>query len=171
MKNRILSIILLFATVIIASCSNSGEKKDKDQKDSTQVSEISMIAIADFEKKASEFVDKQVKIEGTVSHICAHSGKKMFLFTTPNEDVMVKVTSETSFDQALIGSDVVVTGTVKEERITEEEVAQMEKEANAESCSHEASMEVVNEYKQIMKETGKNFVSFYSVECKSFEKK
>jgi hypothetical protein len=171
MKNRVLSLFILLSVVFIASCSNSADNKDCENGDSIKVSEVAMIQIADFDKKASEFVDKNVKIEGTVSHICAHSGKKMFLFTAPNEDIFVKVTSETSFDAALEGSDVSVTGIVKEERITAEEVAQMEKEATAESCSHEGSLEIVNEYKQIMKESGKNYVSFYSIECESFEKK
>ncbi len=187
MVNRLLAFLTFAIIIAFSSCSNSG-KSESENKDSVAVDNLTLISVADFDKKAAEFVDKEVKIEGTVSHICKHGGKKMFLFTPPNEDIMVEITSETSFSADIEGSDVVVKGIVREERVTAEEITEMEKNVTGTSCSTESkdksqgevkptedeiqnNKELVNYYKELLKDSGSDHISFYSLECKSFEEK
>jgi len=187
MINRLISILFVVAVVVFSSCSGNG-KENAEEKDSATVKQYPSITVADFDTKASEFVNKEIKIEGTVSHICKHGGKKLFLFTAPNEDIMVEVSSENSFAEEIVGSDVVIIAKVLEEVVTAEDVAEMESTANStesETCDTEtkaktkgevkqeegANMEVVNYYKDLMKVKNTDKLSFYTLECISYKVK
>ncbi len=71
------------------------------------------IDTAEFATLAGDLLDQTVTIEGTVIHICRHSGKKMFI----SDDRVKIVVSESiaSFDAELEGSVVVIKGIIREE--------------------------------------------------------
>ena len=91
----------LLAIALMVACNNQKSE------------EVTTLTTAEFATKAPELLDKTVSIEGTVMHVCQHGGKKLFL----NDDRVKIVVSEqiASFDQELVGSDVVVKGIIKEE--------------------------------------------------------
>ena len=71
------------------------------------------VTTTEFETVAPEMLGQLIQIEGTVNHVCKHGGKKMFI---GGENVKI-IVSETiaAFDPVLEGSEVIITGYVREE--------------------------------------------------------
>ena len=148
------------------------------------------IKLADFDKKAGDFVGKTIILQGIVDHVCEHDGKKMFL-VDENSDARVKIVPNenmAAFTQDLIGETVEVTGIVKEFRLDEDYLIEMEEkvkaESNEESEIHmgdgehkdkkeehngEDQMKQINNLRQKLKDSGKDHLSYYTVEATSFK--
>jgi hypothetical protein len=171
-------------------CKNSG----KQGIDSTAMT----ITVDSFLATPEAWAGKDVIITGTVSHICKHSGKKLFLFSA-NEDKTVKIKAggdHTTFDVKLQGSDVVVTGiVVEDEKIDanyldewEKEIKEMiadkdQKVCNEDgkaikvqqgdtSCTHETVEDPyapVKEFRKKLEESGKTYIPVYAIECKTLK--
>ena len=111
---------LLIGAVVLffAACGNDSDNdgQPNDTTDITTLEEIAEIALADFESKAGNFVNKEVKISGIVDHLCKHSGKKILLVDGDNS---LHVFSDERYDEALSGSQVSIIGLVEEEKIDE----------------------------------------------------
>jgi len=171
------SLFILFSvfSVNTASASLKGDKK---------------IKLADFNKKAADFVGKTIKLRGIVDHVCEHDGKKMFL-VDENSDARVKIVPNenmAAFTQDLIGETVEVTGIVKEFRLDEDYLIEMEEKVKADSNEesevhmgdgehkgkkeeHNADdqLEQINNLRKKLKDSGKDHLSYYSVEASSFK--
>jgi hypothetical protein len=77
-----------------------------------------------------KFVGKKITLTGTVTHVCKHGGKRCHLTDT---DADQKIRVETgdkvkAFDRAIEGSDLTVTGILRETRIDEAYLASWESE-------------------------------------------
>jgi len=136
------------------------------------------------------YIDKDVVVNGTVSHVCAHGGKRLFLIAE-NPDIVIKVipTEELGvFNKEVEGSIVNIYGKVKELRIDEAYIAEMEaemKEGVESEAAHTHDGEHNGEHKtveldstQIQKITdmrsevaasGKGYISQYWIECNKIE--
>ncbi|MCF8231361.1 MAG: hypothetical protein K9J27_04160 [Bacteroidales bacterium] len=147
------------------------------------------ININDFEQKAGEYVGQEVHMEGMVVHVCKHGGKRMFI-TGDNPDVRVKITkgeNMASFKPELEGSDVAVEGVVRVREVSETYLDKWEKDVKAdmkeskqkihtgeegheehEGEKKETLMKIKNMRKQL-KESDKDVLSFYSLECKDYK--
>ena len=151
----ILSVVFLF------SCTSKTTNKEKTDEGTQKVEqnetvEIVSVSPDDFEAKASELMGKIVKMEGTVLHVCAHTGKKLFLAGT-NEDEAVRVDVDEkigTFDVALEGSTVVVEGYVNEKRVDNKYIDELEakinestEEAENHKCETEEKLEGSKEHK------------------------
>lgn len=182
----------LVLSAIIAILTSCGAKKGQDDQaslaDSTEIQPI-MLAVADFDSVAPTLVDKPVKIKGMVSHTCRHGGKRLFLIDT-NPDIGVEVTAGdkiTKFEQEMEGSDVLVSGIIRELRIDEpflsnweKELAEKGKSENKVHKNHDpekdpegeniaAEKEQIEGYRTQLKEAGVDHLSFFSVECEAIE--
>jgi len=191
MNKKILTLLGL--AIILVACNNSR----KNTNEQAVTNEPVNITVADFLTNADEYVGQDVKIKGTVSHTCKHGGKRMFIFDD-NEDTRVKIDAGegiASFDASLEGSDVVVSGILKELVIDETYLMEWEQEVNAEmnnpeeesdtiavaeheggglgeaadQGTHVSAMESIADYRKQIKESGKDHLSFYSIECISYE--
>jgi hypothetical protein len=192
-----LFLYLAFAALVV-SCSNSQKNTSGKEADgSDTIKEPVTITVNEFLAKAGEYVGQEIKIQGTVSHTCKHGGKRMFIFDD-NEDNRVKIEaseSVASFDASLEGSDVLVSGLLKELVIDEAYLTEWEQEVNAEmdepemesdttavakheggglgeaadQGTHVSALESISEYRKQIKESGKDHLSFYSVECLAYE--
>jgi hypothetical protein len=189
-------IIFVFAA-LFAACGNSNKNTTGDNNEMDTIQGPVTITVNDFLTKAEEFVGKEIKIQGTVSHVCKHGGKRMFVFDD-NEDNRVKIEASenvASFDASLEGSDVLVSGILKELVIDEAYLAEWEMEVNdeannpeekadttevavhensglgeaADQGEHVSALESIAEYRNQIKESGKDHLSFYSVECLAYE--
>lgn len=179
---KYLSFTILAGLVMALGC-NQGPKEISGQDQADTV----LLAVALFDSAAPDWVDHPVRIEGTVYHTCKHGGKRMFLVDR-NDSVMVEVTAGPGivmFGESLIGSRVIVLGTLKEERIDEKYLNEWEAEVMAPEENHEAGLhegtkghedqpgeaklEQINSLRRQLKESGKDHLSFYSVEACSFE--
>jgi len=134
MTKRFLLGIVTFS--LLVACNNQNSEK------------ATAITSSEFANIAESLIDQNVSIEGTVMHVCKHSGKKLFI----NEDRVKVIASEkiASFDVALEGSTVIIKGIVREEAVpvlsSEKEVTDTIKVDNAdkkEEASTDCDMEKV----------------------------
>jgi hypothetical protein len=145
------------------------------------------VSVLTFEQQAAGLVDKAIVIEGTVLHTCKRSGKRMFL-VDGNDSIRVEVTAGkdiTKFDEKLVGSRVRVVGILKEEKIDEKYLNEWENEVKKPVENHEAGvhsgaqghedqgtqdkLDQINALRDDLKKSGKDHLSFYSVEASTFE--
>lgn len=187
MLKRILLLSILPALLI--SCADSKKEKEDDNQTPLKVEK--------FLEKQAEMVEKKVTLEGTVTHVCAHGGKKLFIMGSDPEKTVKITTGEgiTKFDKELEGSDVLVSGVVKELKIDEAYLAEWEKELGipdstqidtAQAEEHEAEhkgggqgddfhhgdgMAQINAMRKKLEKSEKGHLSFYSVECNKIEEK
>lgn len=161
-------LIIIAISTLILSCKS--EKKDRKipVSETTEHLQTPVLALGEFESKAGEFVNKEVQIKGIVDHVCKHSGKKLFVV---NDDGNVHVISDTRFDDALKGSELLITGIVLEERVDEATCLQMEEDnikSHSEGASNQEQFE--NKTKQIqqlraqMKKDTVAYISNYSLQ-------
>ena len=178
MTKKLLSSIGVIA-LILSAC-NFGSK-GIDAGDAVKV------AVLTFENQAASIVEKTVVIEGTVLHTCKHSGKRMFL-VDGNDSIRVEVTAGkdiAKFDEKLVGSRVRVFGVLKEERIDERYLNEWENEVKKPEQNHDAGLHTgakghedqgtqekldqINSLRTDLKSSGKDHLSFYSIEASKFE--
>jgi hypothetical protein len=177
MFKKLLSLFTL-ALIILASC-NQGTKTPA----TAVVEDTAKLLVASFDTSAYRFVDKPVIIEGTVFHTCKHSGKRLFL-VDGTDSIRVKVTTGpdiVKFDEALTGSRIRILGILKEERIDEKYLSEWENEIKKPKENHETGVHTgamghedqsiqdklnqINELRSDIKKSGKDHLSFYSVEA------
>ena len=164
--------------MVLGAC-NSENRALKDQ-------EAVTVSRENFEQEASGLVDKKIALEGTVTHVCKHGGKRFFL----GEERIKVVASDRigSFETSLEGSDVYVEGILREERVDEAFLAEWESELkesaevkekeiahkgepghdHAEEAETEdpnaSARKQIEQYREQLAREGKEYLSFYSVE-------
>jgi RecJ-like exonuclease len=124
MKN---SLLFLFCLVVLFSCSNQS-KQNKDSKSA----ELVILTVDDIQAQGKELVGKEVRVKGTVTHVCKESGARCFVMGS-TEDVSIRIEAGKigSFSQEQMGSDIQVRGILREVQLDEEDLAEMEKSAKA----------------------------------------
>jgi len=167
------ALIIISFLAIIFSCADASKKKDKEATDIAEITEIPIIALADFDEKAGDWLAKEVQVKGIVDHVCKHGGKKILLV---NDDADVHVDSETRFDDDLTGSEIRVNGMVTEFRVDEayllqkeEDHIQSHKEGADSDDVYKEKMEHLQAYRDLMKEEGVDHLSYYSLDYVSHE--
>jgi len=178
-KNSFIAVIsLIFAYACTQGTRESAEK---------QLSDTVKLTVASFLTAAPNYVNKPVQILGTVSHTCKHGGKRMFL-VDENDSISVEITTGpdiAKFDEALIGSRLRVFGILKEERIDEKYLSEWENEILKPQPNHNVGvhtgakghvdqtsqdkLDQIAAYREEIKKSGKDHLSFYSVEAINFE--
>jgi len=178
-----LNKLLLFVVPCIflfASCNQVSKNAGPPKADTVTM------AVRSFIDSAGKYVEKPVRIEGTVLHTCKHGGKRMFL-ADGSDSITVEVTTGANiakFDESLIGSRVKVLGLLKEERVDakylNEWEAQVKKDADdyntglhTATKGHEdqgtkETLDQINSLRDDLKKSGKDHLSFYSIEAISF---
>lgn len=166
MKNIIIALVLVLA---FTACKNENKKVEEATTEVVkEVMETPLLAIAEFDDKAGEFVGKEVAVKGIVDHVCKHGGKKLLLVT---DEADVHVVSEERFDEALVGSEINLKGVVLEEVIDESTCLKMEEDnikSHSEGKSNdeqfEAKKQHIKEYRDFMKENNTDHISYYSLQ-------
>jgi hypothetical protein len=168
-------------------CNNS--KKDISNK----------LTVDSFLVAPEKWANKDVVITGTVSHVCRHSGKKLFLFGADAEKtVKINAGGEVSaFDIKYEGTDVEITGTVvedekidanylneweadikkmvedKDQKVCNEEnkaiTGQTNDKAKAKDSVVEDPYADVKEFRKKLAESGKTYISVYAINCKTMK--
>ncbi|MGE0087935.1 MAG: hypothetical protein AB7S50_00485 [Bacteroidales bacterium] len=178
MLKKIIGVVSILA--ILYSC---GSK----QKETGCTSE--KISVQELMDSIDNYIDKNVLVYGTVSHVCSHGGKRMFLIAE-NPDVAIKVTPNDEigvFSKELEGSTVHVFGKAKELRIDDAYITDMEKEMlegveNEASHTHDGNhdgehkteldstqIEKLAQMRQEVVESGKGYISQYWIEATKVE--
>lgn len=177
-------------TIGLAACtgrSNSGN--------SAQSSTPSAMAIDSLLARAEQLVGQTVTIEGVCTHVCRHSGRRLFLMGSDDtQTIRVEAAELGSFDKKCVNNAVRVEGTLREQRIDEAYLQQWEQQLakqkakqdkpQAEQTGHcateqKAQGETANtpegriadfrsRIAQRLEKEGKNYLSFYFVEASAY---
>ncbi len=188
MKN--LFILTVIAALVAGSCKNSTYKTDDSQN--------LTLTVDSFLLSPEQWSGKEVVIAGTVSHICKHSGKKLFLFSAdPEKTVKVNAGGNyATFDIKYEGTDVEITGTVVEdEKIDANYLNEWEAEIKAQigdkdqkTCNAESSAIAgqaktdsttaekaedpyakVKEFRSKLEKSGKSYIAIYAIDITSLK--
>jgi len=181
-------LLALGAFIIINNSGCNNAKKEISNK----------ITVDSFLVSPEKWAGKEVVISGTVSHVCRHSGKKLFLFGA-NAEKTVKVNAGgdfSTFDIKYEGTDVEVTGTVVEdEKIDanylnewEADIKKQVEDKDQKVCNEEnkaitgqtadkvAKKDTVadpyadvNEFRKKLAASGKTYISVYAITCKTMK--
>lgn len=138
-------LFVLAASLILIACNTKTNNE----------TEVKEITAQEFNDNAEAYLDQDVTITGTVSHVCKSAGKRLFIYQD-NEEVTVQVeTSEavTQFEESLVGTQVTIVGTVKAFTLTEEDLAKRQKELTIawEEAKAKAA-DTLNEVKEAIEE-------------------
>lgn len=126
MIKKVLGVFII--TTILFSCGNKTEKKEV-----VSEKEVAIITVDYLNPNIQSYIDKDIVVAGIVNHVCSHGGKRMFIMGE-DPDMVIKITPNDKigvFEKELEGSLVFVTGIVKELRINEDYVANLEKEVES----------------------------------------
>lgn len=105
-------LIIAFTAFIISSCGNTATKEKVSGNAGS--SEAAKIEFASLISDPSPYIGKNISVEGTVVHVCAMSGKKLFI-TGDNPDVRLYIQAGENmpkFPMELLGSKIVVEGSL-----------------------------------------------------------
>lgn len=164
-------LIVAVIAALVFSCKSEKKMENKDnltEVETIEVVETPEISMAEFDVKAGNFIDKEIKITGIVDHVCKHGGKKILMVT---DDGDVHVFSDERFDEALMGSEIEVTGIVLEERIDEAYLLKMEEdnikshsEGNSNEQQFENKKKHIQQYRDQMSKDSVDHISNYSLQ-------
>lgn len=165
MKNVIL---LLLIGLGIFSCKSDKKAEKVEETTVIEITETPIVTLGEFDTKAGEFIALEVQVTGIVDHVCKHGGKKILLVT---DDGDAHVFSEERFDEALMGSEITVTGVVLEERIDEGYLLKMEQDnikSHSEGQSNQEQFDNktkhIQDYRDQMKADNVDHISNYSLQ-------
>ena len=172
---------LVFFTVLslaIYSCNGNRQKTEASNDAQTSVkSDAAVFELDNLLPVADQELEKTVTVVGYVTHTCKHSGKRCFIVGESHEASMrIEAKGDIGgFNRELVGSKLSVTGVIKERRLSQEYIAELEKDVNlkkeedgaAESCAAELSN--INDMRTWMKEHNKDYYSIYYMDGMSFE--
>lgn len=172
MKNFIYLTALLF----VWSCTSSTSKQESETATAEVVAqEIAIINVESLLEGAEAYDGKEVKVTGTVTHVCKHSGKRLHLLGS-DQKTMVRLEAGDigQFERELEGSEIVAKGIFRREVIDEEYLAKWADELGKEG-DHKSSDEQEEEkgkmerYRNMMKETEDGYLENFWVDGISFE--
>ena len=174
MKKLYFFIAALAVSVAFTSCGNS--KKQSDESSATELAaqkiDVSKaLYVEEILKNAEQEVGKEITLKGFVTHTCKHSGRN-------DQKTSIRVEARGNiggFNRELIGSELVIKGILKENKLTKEYIDQAEeelkekqgKEGNGETCDAELSN--IENMRKWMKENNKDYYSIYFVEGTDYE--
>lgn len=174
MKNTFLATVV--ALLMISCGSSQSNKKVKDVGETkVELMLSSAYTLDSLLTNAVTLIDKEVTVRGHITHTCKHSGRRCFIVgNDPNTTFRVEAKGKIGgFNRELTGSEVAITGMVRERRLTKEYIAQQEEQArekedgSAESCGAEIAN--ILAMKEWMKSHNKDYFSIYFMDGESFE--
>ncbi|MCC8154196.1 MAG: hypothetical protein LIP01_08280 [Tannerellaceae bacterium] len=159
------------------SCSNGSSTKQSESDTETVAVQTIVYELDELLKVADQLLDQNVAVKGYVTHTCKHAGKRCFIVgESQKTSFRVEAKGEIGgFNRELVGSELAITGILKERRLTKEYIDQMEEQVNkkaeedgsAESC--QAELNNISEMRSWMAENGKEFYSIYYMDGLNYE--
>jgi len=177
MKRQLILCCVAFVATALFSFGNAA----------TPASKVKVYTIDEIIVKAPSLVGQTVQVKGLVDHVCAITGRKIFFITKKgNKTIRVDAGEKiTKFDPQIKDKVVLVSGVVKEQKQTQEDLDRQEAKAiaakDAKPAGHQCTanmkangedpeatlLERIKALKERLKKqiaAGKNnYLSFYSV--------
>jgi hypothetical protein len=165
--------------LLCMSCNLKQKETKKDNVEENQVTqcEKSVVTIDQLMVNAEKTVGKEVYFKGLVNHVCAHSGKRCILKNATG-DLSIRVEATGSlegFDKEMAGSEIMVSGILREKRLDEASIDEFEAEVKVKHASEEggkncsSEMANIKEMRDWMKENSKDYYAIYYVDGNSYE--
>ena len=170
--------LFVFAVLSLALFSCSGNKKqDASNEAQTVAIEGQVFELDNLFSVADQEVDKTIKVVGYVTHTCKHSGRRCFIVGESQEaSLRVEAKGEIGgFNRELVGSKLAITGILKERRLSQEYISQVEQEVKQKKAAGEDSEACETELSNIdgirkwMKEHNKDYYVTYYMDGLDFE--
>ena len=176
MKKMIFAVVMLS---LLIGCSN--QQKQETPSITFELSQL--------EEMAPQFVGKEIVLKGTIDHVCEHGGARMFLVgKTPSERIRIDAGEDMQFDPAWEVNTAYVTGILEELRIDSAYLDKWEQEVRANKGGEAASkvhtgeeghektennmeneLQQIADYRTALYDSGKDYLSFYSVRCLKYQ--
>lgn len=184
MKIKLLPIALL--ALLTIAC-NTNKKTNQTETttsaktaccDSHHAKASKVYTVESLMESADKLVDQEIQVKGNVLHTCKHSGRRCFL-AGDDEKVTIRVEAAgkiKGFNQELVGSEIIVTGFVKERRLTKEYIDNYEhqlqekshqEDGSAESCAAENNN--ITKMRNWMKEHNSDYYAIYYIQGEDYE--
>jgi hypothetical protein len=178
--------LLIIVTPLVALLACGGQAPQETAAEADTAQETTEVTLPSLLADTSQYVGTEIAVRGTVDHVCKHGGKRLFIMGEDPKD-RFKVTAGDAvgaFDVVLEGSDLVVKGVVQEQRIDDAYLDNWEAELGAQEkpeAAHEGlhdgehedeqqeSLRQIANMRTQLAESGKDHLSFYSLECSSYE--
>ena len=169
------TILALAITLVMVSCGLQQTKKETaTQETKTEQAAAATYTLDALLESAATLVDKKVVVVGSITHTCKHSGRRCFIVgEDPNTTFRVEAKGEIGgFNRELIGSELAITGILRERRLTKEYIKQYEEQVrekedgSAESCG--AEINNILAMRDWMKKNNKDYFSTYYMDGESF---
>lgn len=180
MKKTIFALAMVVMALAFTAC---GKKADQAQEETVKV-----LTVDEILATPDAYVDSLITFEGVCSHACAYGATKIFVLGEDGKLLRVEAGELGSFDEKCVHNLVTITGSLKEDRIDEEYLANWAAENAAKHGDGKAGCETDNaargvhtntvdsqivEYRKLIAERdsieGKPYLSFYYVEAQSYE--
>ena len=177
MKNFIYVLVAVLGLGLTA-CGNTKKQSAEGAEQEAKVAVDKALFVEDLLAKAETEVNKEITLRGFITHTCKHSGRRCFV-VGKDQKTSIRVEAKGNiggFNRELIGSEVVIKGTLRENRLTKEYINQMEEEVNekkgkaegnGETC--DAEMKNIASMREWMKQNNKDFYSLYYVDGTEYE--
>ena len=145
--------VIAIAAVLFTACGQQNQDQDTD------AAAGSAVTVASLLTDAENNIDKEVTIEGLVTHVCKHGGRRVHVTDVEtNEKIRVEAPEDMpAFARELEGSDIVVTGTLRETRIDAaylDEWEQELREAQSEEETHDHAGQDLAQHEKDMNKAG-----------------
>lgn len=173
---------LLFITLITCLFISCGNKKSENAEQTAETTTTETTAkvykLDELLTVANQMIDKTVKVRGNVTHTCKHSGKRCFI-VGESGNVSMRVEAKGNiggFNRELVGSELEITGVLKERRLTKEYIDQMEKDTNEKALKEDGSAETcqaelnnIASMREWMKAHNKDYYSLYYMDGQDYD--
>lgn len=181
MKKMFLTMAAAIALVwSVTACGNTNKKtaETTDETQVTVVAEKDAQYVEDILQNAESQLDKEVTLRGFITHTCKHSGRRCFVMGKDQKtSIRVEAKGDIGgFNRELIGSEVIIKGILRENRLTKEYIDQAEEElnekkgkeeGNGETC--ESELNNIKNMRDWMKANNKEYYSLYYIDGTSYE--
>ncbi len=181
---QILTLALI--ALVFSAC---GQKPEAENTDIANIMTVSQLLDG-----PEQFIDKEFTVEGTVTHVCKHGGRRVHITELePNVKIRIEAPEDmAAFARELEGSDVVVTAILRETRIDaayldewEAEVLEGMERENHDHATPSATAEVeendghvepqgldaVNAKREELKASGKPYISQWYADAVTYKMK
>ncbi len=169
---KTIAILILAGTLSysLTSCKESQKTKQATTSVQTQTS----LNVDSLLQVAEQKVNDTIVLQGKVKHTCSNSGRRCFI-TDPSGETTLRVEASGNikgFNKKLVGSEIQVTGIVKEQRLSQEYIDNWEKkikekEEEGEHCDSESNN--ITQMREWMKKNNKDFYSIYYLQGIDYE--
>ena len=171
-------ISLLGLVLILTACSEEAKKESTEN--------LAVLTVDQLLENPEKYVDQNVKVSGTVVHVCKHGGKRVHLIGTNDEEKFKVEAGKDAlvFDRTLEGSDITAEGKIMKQVIDEAYLNNWESELNEElekvDENHKnekgvaekiENKEQIKNMRKELEESGKTELIFYSMKCSNYDVK